>query len=98
MPWLLMLGCSSGLDHHPTSVAEHEREARHYEAAADSIEQVCWKARRSELTVDDSSACWKAEDVRFLQASRDSAMKHRAAAAQLRAMGTERKASTAASR
>ena len=85
MPLLLVASCSSGVEGHPTTVAEHDRLALHYEATADSIEVECLKARRHELTVDEPTACWKAQDLRFLEANRNAAIAHRAEAAKLRA-------------
>ena len=96
MPWLLIASCGSGLNAHDTSVAEHKRMARHYEATAESIEAECFKARRNELAVGDPSPCWKAQDKRFLEANRNAAAKHRAAATRLQA--AEARASAAASR
>ena len=82
MPWLLVAGCGGSL--HPTSVADQERLADHYETTARAIEAECLKSRRNELTVPTTLPCWKAQDVRFLEANRDAAAKHRAAASQLR--------------
>jgi hypothetical protein len=81
----LLASCNPGLDVHPTTVAAHERLARHYELTADSIEDECYKARRHELTVDEPAPCWKAHDIRFLEANRNAAAAHRAVAARLAA-------------
>jgi hypothetical protein len=86
VPCLLVVGCGGTVSHHPTSVAEHERKARSYEATADSIEVECMKDRRHELTVDLPAACWKAQDIRFLEANRNAALAHRAEATRLRAV------------
>ena len=86
IPWLLAASCGSGANGHVTSVAEHEHMASHYEATAASIEIECYKARRHELTVDDPAYCWKANDVRFLQANRNAAAEHRAEAERLRGL------------
>lgn len=68
------------------TAADHEKAAAHYDATADSIETECWKARRNELTVNARDPCWKADDIRFLEANRNAADQQRAQAAQLRAM------------
>ncbi len=81
--WLLV-GCGASSNPRTTSVADHERNARDYEATATAIEIECWKDRRSQLTVDDPANCWKAEDLRFLEANRNAAIKHRAEAVRLR--------------
>ncbi len=84
-PLLLVLVTSCGAHgKQPMTAAEHERIARHYEATADSIEDECWKDLRHELTVDPPEWCWKAQDVRFLDANRNAAARHRAAAAAMR--------------
>jgi len=76
---------------HPTTAAEHERVARHYDATADGIENECWKDLRHELTIDaHKQLCWKQEDIRFLEANRDAAAEHRAEAARLRAREANR--------
>jgi hypothetical protein len=85
VPWLLVVGCGSTVNNHATSVAEHERRARNYESTADSIEVECMKDRRHELTVDVPHACWKAQDIRFLEANRNAALAHRAEATRMRA-------------
>ena len=88
--WLLVAGCVGSVDYHDMSATEHERLAQHYEATAASIELECYKARRNELTVDAPTTCWKGQDVRFLDANRDAAAYHRAAASELRAEETMR--------
>jgi hypothetical protein len=79
--WLLVASCASGP---PMTIAEHDEAARQYEATAASIEHECAKHLRHELTVDTMTPCWKAEDVRFLQANLDAAARHRAEAQRLR--------------
>jgi major membrane immunogen (membrane-anchored lipoprotein) len=81
---LLVTSCGAS-NHSADTVADHERKARHYEATADSIEDECWKDRRNQLTVDDPEMCWKGEDVRFLEANRNAAVRHRAEAQRLSA-------------
>jgi len=82
---LLVASCGKDVYDHPTTVAGHEDLARHYEATARSIEDQCFKDRRHELTVDDPAACWKAQDVRFLDANVNAAAQEHAAADRLRA-------------
>jgi hypothetical protein len=81
---LLLVGCATTRE--PTTAAQHDDAARHYEATADSIEDECWKDLRHELTVSATgeSSCWKAEDIRFLESNRHAAAEHRAEAAKLR--------------
>lgn len=81
---VIVTGCATGGPQRPMTAAEHEQLARHYEATAASIEHECAKSRRNELTVDAPVPCWKAQDVRFLEANLDAAAEHRAAAQQLR--------------
>jgi hypothetical protein len=86
---LLLTSCGAS-SHQPLSAADHERKARGYEATADSIETECWKDRRNELTVDSPSSCWKGEDIRFLEANRHAAVKHRVEAAKLSSRSAQR--------
>ncbi len=79
---MIATGCGQ-LQDRATTIADHERLARHYEATARSIEVQCAKARRNELTVTGIEPCWKGEDIRFRDANRDAAAAHRAVAAQL---------------
>jgi hypothetical protein len=72
------------------TAADHERAAAHYDATPDAIATECWKARRNELTVNDPDPCWKAEDIRFLDANRNAADQQRAQAAQIRALEARR--------
>ncbi len=91
LPLWLLLVTSCIREGHPTTIAEHERAARQYDATADSIEHECWKNLRHELTVDPKGTwCWKQEDIRFLEANRDAATEHRAEAARLRALSASR--------
>ena len=85
---LLVTGCAG--QPHRLTADQHDELARHYEATARSIETECWKHRRDELTVDAPTPCWKAEDLRFLEANRDAAAKHRVAAAEERAVSLNR--------
>lgn len=87
---LVLLAAGCAVPPHPVTVAEHERQAQHYDDTADSIETECWKARRHELTVDAPQPCWKAEDLRFLDANRDAAAKERAEATRLRSLEASR--------
>jgi hypothetical protein len=87
---LVLLAASCAVPPHPVTVAEHERQAQHYDDTADSIETECWKARRNELTVNDPDPCWKAQDIRFLEANRNAAAKERAEAARLRSLEASR--------
>lgn len=98
IPWLLLAGCGSTPHRNSNSVVGHERIADHYDATANSIEEECFKARRDELTVDAPSPCWKAQDIRFLEANRNAAVAHRAAAAQMRAQETNVSRTATASR
>jgi hypothetical protein len=79
---LIAAGCAAAPA--PLTAADHDRRAQHYAATADSIELECWKARRTELTVDAPASCWKSEDLRFLEANRNAAARHRVAAGSLR--------------
>ena len=85
---VLVAGCAASP--HPRTVAEHERQAQHYDDTADSIETECWKARRNELTVNEPTPCWKGQDVRFLEANRNAAASERAKAARLRTLEARR--------
>ena len=87
---LVLFVASCGASPHPRTVAEHERQAQHYADTADSIETECWKARRNELTVNEPTPCWKAQDVRFLDANRNAAAAERAEAARLRTLEASR--------
>jgi len=87
---LVLLAASCAVPPHPETVAEHERLAQHYTDTADSIETECWKARRHELTVNDPQPCWKAEDIRFLEANRNAAAEQRTEAARLRTLEARR--------
>ncbi len=80
----LLAGCASG-PHAPLTAEDHDRKAQHYEAMAASIEDQCWEERRNELTVDAPESCWKAQDIRFLEANEHAAQQHRAEATRLRA-------------
>jgi len=75
----------------PRTAAEHDRLAHHYDATADSIEDECWKDRRNELTVNNPDPCWKAQDIRFLEANRNAAAKHRAEARRLSATSSAKR-------
>lgn len=86
---LLVTGCAHSST--PTTAAQHDRLAHHYDATADSIEDECWKDRRSELTVNDPQPCWKAQDIRFLEANRNAAAKHRAEARRLTATSSAKR-------
>jgi hypothetical protein len=86
---VLVTSCGAG-SKPPLTAADHERKARDYDATADSIETECWKARRNELTVDEPSSCWKAQDIRFLDANRNAAVAHRVAAARLHTLSAHR--------
>jgi hypothetical protein len=79
---LLLTSCGASSEQ-PLTAADHERKARGYEATAYSIEDECWKDRRNELTVDAPTPCWKAEDIRFLEANRNAAVKHRVEATRI---------------
>ena len=81
---VLGAGCASS-QHAPLTAEDHDRKAQHYEATAASIEDECWDERRNELTVDAPESCWKAQDIRFLEANEHAATRHRAEAARLRA-------------
>jgi hypothetical protein len=87
--WVFASSCGT-TPRAPVTAAEHERKARSYDATADSIELECWKDRRNELTVDEPSWCWKAEDLRFLEANRNAATEHRAAASTVRTQSARR--------
>jgi hypothetical protein len=90
VPCLIAAGCAASSSS-PLTAADHERRAQSYSATADSIELDCWNALRNELTVDPSTTvCWKAEDIRFLDANRNAAASHRAAAATLRTQTARR--------
>lgn len=80
---LLFAGCAAG-QKAPLTAEDHERKAQHYEATAASIEDECWEDRRDELTVDAPESCWKAQDIRFLDANEHAAERHRIEAARLR--------------
>lgn len=79
----LAAGCASS-PKAPLTAEDHDRKAQHYEATAASIEDECWDERRNELTVDAPESCWKAQDIRFLEANEHAATRHRAEAARLR--------------
>src|SRR4051812_36086660 len=87
---VLATSCVASSTRPALTAADHERKARQYEATADSIETECWKDRRDELTVDAPSACWKAQDIRFLEANRNAAASHFAAATELRTQTAQR--------
>jgi hypothetical protein len=80
----LLAGCATS-PHAPLTAEDHDRKAQHYETTAASIEDECWEDRRNELTVDAPQSCWKAQDIRFLEANEHAATRHRAEAARLRA-------------
>lgn len=87
---LLVASCASSASA-PLTAADHERKARAYEATADSIETECWKHLRHELTVDPQHTyCWKEQDIRFLDANRDAAAAHFAAATRMRTATAQR--------
>jgi hypothetical protein len=77
----------------PLTAGEHMQLAHSYDATAASIEHECFKNRSHELTVTDPNPCWKAQDVRFLEANRNAADAHRAAAMRLRAQQAAQSAS-----
>jgi hypothetical protein len=86
---LLVTSCATTAP--PRTAAEHEEQARHYEATANSIEDECWKDLRHQMTIDaHKTLCWRAEDIRFLEANRNAAVRERAKAAALRDVSASR--------
>ncbi len=85
----IVASCMSETPSRPLTAEEHMRLARSYDATADSIEHECFKNRSHELTVTEPNPCWKAQDVRFLEANRNAADAHRLAALRLRAEEAE---------
>ncbi len=83
MRQLITLAVLASCAAQPMTAAEHESMALHYQQMADSMEDQCLEARRSELTVGAPDPCWKAQDVRFVQANLDAAARERAAAGRL---------------
>ena len=82
-PVLALLVTSCAHSSSPKTAADHERLAHHYDATADSIEDECWKDNRHYMTIKPADPCWKAQDIRFLEANRNAAAAHRAEAKRL---------------